>query len=171
MQEFKAKKIVRGKFLDRSYELDLSIIKKPYLLKPGDRLFMINYEGRGWLLSDVLIIDVTNQYLVVTDSWLYEDKVFALEFDHEPDYLEVFGDKERWSMFKSREPEPRTLEITPFPVFVEEFDMKKITEVTPDDKWFHRSRNSLVFWSVNDYKDYVNNFANIGKQGSLFQGG
>lgn len=140
---------IEVKAFNKDYFSTICKIKMPYILRAGDELFEVRYEGRGIRWIDAKILEVTDAAITIGDCYLWADKVFKLEFDQEPNYREILGEQ-----YNIKEIEERQLIVQPFPVFMKKPNLKKQTIRTIED-FYHASE------AVKSYEEYIRNFNNI----------
>lgn len=137
---------------DKDYFASIYTIKKKYLIKPGDRIYKVYYDGRGRTWYDTEVIEATDDYIIINDGEIQ----IKLLYSKEPDYRQWYPDCQIVS-------EERDLVIKPFPTFVDSFNKDKIAKVVNPSTDLFYSKNGFI----KDFKPYLRNFKNIEGQMTL----
>jgi hypothetical protein len=152
MQEEKQMSKIINKFTvvvkaapDKNYYSTEYTIDDQYILKAGDRIAALRYEGRGIIFYDLLILDVSEKNIKVLSSW--HEKSLTFEYDKEPNYKEIvehigFSGEEN-----------RKLILYPFPLLAESVKIQEFKEskIKISKEIFHDRKKEV----------YLSNFSNI----------
>lgn len=153
---------VEVKVFNKRYYCQGHVINLPYALFEGDFIMSLYYEGRGFDFKNAQILEVDEDYIVISEQSFYNHKICKLYYNREPNYTELLGPQ----YFKGGE--ERRLIFRPFPLFLEKPDFKKLITDNVGSEIFHRN---CKMYNPKDIRKYVDNIFNVVVKTSRFKKG
>lgn len=129
--------------LGKTYYSTEYVFNSRYILKVGDRIAALRYEGRGLIFYHLLILEITEQIIVVKSD--LHEKPLTFKYNKEPNYKNMVG-----AHFIGEE--NRKLIFYPFPMFSENIKVQDIKSIK-------NNPSKDIFYIHND--SYICNFNNI----------